>query len=348
MPRHVDSGIVGYGCYIPRYRIKASEIARVWGRDKAELPIKEKAVAAMDEDTITMSAEAARYAIWRAGIEPRQIGAIHIGTESKPYAVKPSGTIVAEILGIPPTTTSADLEFACKAGTEALHIVSSLVGSGRIKYGLAIGADTAQGRPNDALEFTAASGAAALLVGPPSSNNVANIEHSFSFVTDTPDFWRRSYERYPVHTGRFTGEPAYFYHTLSSARNILMENGYSVSDIDYFVFHQPNVKFPLTAAKVLGIPMSKVEPAIVAGEIGNTYAACSLIGLSKVLDIASPGQRILLTSYGSGAGSDSFILSVADGIVERRDKAPRYEQLLRRRVEIDYAIYLKNRDKVRV
>ncbi|MEM4297356.1 MAG: 3-oxoacyl-[acyl-carrier-protein] synthase III C-terminal domain-containing protein, partial [Nitrososphaerota archaeon] len=168
-----------------------------------------------------------------------------------------------------------------------------------------------------------------------------------TFVTDTPDFWRRSYERYPMHTGRFTGEPSYFHHTLSAAKMILEENGFRISEIDYFVFHQPNVKFPLTAAKILGIPMSKVEPGIVANIVGNTYAACSMLGLVKVLDIAKPNERIMMTSYGSGAGSDSFILVVADGISERRSLAPTYESMVRRRREIDYAVYLKSRDKVR-
>jgi len=348
MPRTGDTGIAGYGCYIPRYRIRAAEIARVWGRERSELPILEKAVAGQDEDTVTMSAEAARYAIRRSRIDPGQIGAVHIGTESKPYAVKPSGTLVAEMLNISRNITSSDLEFACKAGTEALQLVSAMVAARRILYGLAIGADTAQGRPNDALEFTAASGAAAIVVGPASGDNVANLEYSLTFVTDTPDFWRRSYERYPMHTGRFTGEPSYFHHTLSAAKMTLEENGYKITDIDYFIFHQPNVKFPITAAKLLGIPLSKVEPGLVANEIGNTYAACSLLGLVKVLDKARPGERIMVTSYGSGAGSDCFIMTVSDGILEKRSLAPTYSDFVGRRREIDYATYLKSRGKVRV
>jgi len=348
MPKIKDAAIHGYGLYIPAYRLRGEEIGRVWGKSGPDLPVKEKAVAGLDEDTVTMSVEAARYALRRAGIDASKISAIHVGTESKPYAVKPCGTIVAEILGASRNITSADLEFACKAGTEAVQMITALVESGRIEYGLAIGADTAQGRPGDALEFTAASGAAALVIGRNSRNCVAKIEYSVSVVTDTPDFWRRSYERYPQHASRFTGEPAYFYHTLSAVKTILGENGYRVDDIDYFVFHQPNVKFPLTVAKALSIPSSKVMPGLVSDMVGNTYAACSLLGLSKVFDVAMPGQRILVTSYGSGAGSDSFLLTVCDGILEKRDKAPTFEKMLKRRREIDYALYVKMRDKIRV
>jgi len=347
MPKVNGAYIHGYGGYVPRFRIKAAEIARVWGKDEKDVPIREKAVAGLDEDTITMAVEAARQALTRAGVDPKKIGAVHVGTESKPYAVKPSGTIVAEALGISNFITSADYEFACKAGTEAIQTIIAMVEARRIEYGLAIGADTAQGRPSDALEYTAASGAAALVIGGESKDAVARFEYSMTYVTDTPDFWRRSYERFPMHTSRFTGEPAYFKHTLTALKSLLQENGYKISDFDYFVFHQPNVKFPLTVAKVLAIPNSKVETGLVSGIIGNTYAACSLIGLVRILDSAKPGQRILLTSFGSGAGSDSLVITVEDGIESKRNKAPQLDKLIARRKEIDYALYIKMRDKIR-
>src|SRR5512140_843055 len=114
-----DVGIVGYGAYVPRYRIKATEIARVWGGAEESLPIEEKAVPGLDEDTITMSVEAARNAVARAQIEPAALRAVWVGSESHPYAVKPSSTLVAEALGASGATMAADWQFACKAGTEA-------------------------------------------------------------------------------------------------------------------------------------------------------------------------------------------------------------------------------------
>src|SRR5919199_3793709 len=107
-----EVGIVGYGAYVPRFRIKATEIARVWsgmpadaatkrsaGQSDDGLPIEEKAVPALDEDTITMSIEAARNALARSGISPQELRAVWVGSESHPYAVKPSATIVAEAIG---------------------------------------------------------------------------------------------------------------------------------------------------------------------------------------------------------------------------------------------------------
>ena len=156
-----DVGIVGYGAYVPRYRLPASEVARVWSNGSGGLPIKEKAVAGLDEDTLTMSIEAARNALARAQIDPGQLRAVWVGSESHPYAVKPTSTIVAEAIGATPHVQAADLEFACKAGSEAIVAGMGIVGSGMGRYVLAIGMDTAQGRPGDHLEYTAASGGAA-------------------------------------------------------------------------------------------------------------------------------------------------------------------------------------------
>ncbi|MCD6341538.1 MAG: hydroxymethylglutaryl-CoA synthase [Thaumarchaeota archaeon] len=346
MVRINSVAIHGYGGYVPKYRVKDEEIGKIWGKSSAELPVLEKAVAGIDEDAATMAVEAARIALRRAGIDPRKIGAIHVGSESKPYAVKPTGTIVAAAIGAGPSLLAADLEFACKAGTEALQLITGLIESRRIEYGLAIGADTAQGRPGDALEFTAASGAAAFILGKSSENAVASIEAWCSYVTDTPDFWRRQYDRYPMHAARFTGQPAYFRHIIGAVKTLLENDGYSLGEFDYFVFHQPNVKFPFAVAKYLGISKEKVTPAIISNNLGNTYSACSLLGLVKVLDQAKPGQRILLASYGSGAGSDAFVIEVLIGISEKRDRAPKLEAFVEDRIYVDYALYLRFRSKI--
>jgi hydroxymethylglutaryl-CoA synthase len=337
-------GLSGYGSYIPMYRLPGAEIARVWaggGRG----PVKEKAVAGLDEDTVTIAIEAARNAVARAGIEPAELRAIWLGTESPPYAVKPSATIVAEALGAAPYLLAADFEFACKAGTEALQAALGLVGSGMGDYALAIGADTAQGRPGDELEYTAASGGSAFVVGP-AEGAVATLVASLSYATDTPDFWRRGYRHYPSHSGRFTGEPAYFHHTLAAASALMDKLNLTAADFDYAVFHQPNVKFPLRAAERLGFTAEQVETGLLSNAIGNTYAGASLTGLSAVLDVAQPGATILMVSFGSGAGSDAFAWRVTEHIESRRDRAPKVSDYIGRRTEIDYAFYTRYRGKL--
>ena len=267
-----EIGIVGYGSYVPIWRIKVEEIARVWGQDpeniRKGLLVEEKSVADMDEDTVTISIEAAKNAIKSANIGAKQIGALFVGSESHPYAVKPSGTIVADVLGIGPELMLADYEFACKAGTAAMQTCYAMVKSGMIEYGMAIGADTAQGQPGDALEYTASSGGAAFVIG---KSPLAIMEATYSYTSDTPDFWRREGQEYPRHGARFTGKPAYFHHTISATQGLLKKINRTVDDFDYVVLHMPNGKFPREACKALGIDEQKLLPSLVVEKIGNTY-----------------------------------------------------------------------------
>jgi len=336
-------GIVGYGAYVPRYRIKAEEIARVWGKNgksiSAGLGIYEKSVPSMDEDTATISVEAARRAIKFSGVDPKEIGAVYVGSESHPYAVKPTATIVGEAIGATPDMTAADYEFACKAGTAAIQTCMGLVKSDMIKYGMAIGADVSQAAPGDALEYAASAGGAAYIIG--KDNIIAEINETVSYTTDTPDFWRREGEPYPGHGERFTGEPAYFKQVLSATKKLMDKMGTKPSDYDYVVFHQPNGKFPMRAAKRLGFSKEQVEEGLLCPIIGNTYSGSTMIGLSAVLDVAKPGDRILATSYGSGAGSDSFDITVTDKI----EGYPRnnIRKMIENKVYVDYALYMKYR-----
>jgi hydroxymethylglutaryl-CoA synthase len=163
------AGIVSYGSYIPKNRIRLSEISNTWNKEGVDieksLGLTEKSVAGIDEDAATLAAEAAFQALTVGQIEPTKIEAITVGSESHPYAVKPTSTIVGEILGCGNNYLAADLEFACKAGTAGIQLVSGLIDSKRIKYGLVIGSDVAQARPADVLEYTAASAAGAIVLG---------------------------------------------------------------------------------------------------------------------------------------------------------------------------------------
>lgn len=338
-------GIAGYGAYIPRFRLPASEVSRVWKGGSGGAPIKEKAVAGLDEDVITMSIEAARNALARASIHPRNIRAVWVGSESHPYSVKPTSTVVAEAIGATPHTLAADWEFACKAGTEAVQAAVGFVGSKMADYALAIGMDTAQGRPGDALEYTAGAGGAAFILGP-QEQSLAVVEGTYSFATDTPDFWRRADEKYPEHGERFTGEPAYFAHITNAAEALMEGMQTSPGDYRFAVFHQPNTKFPQRVARSLGFSDEQIETGLLVPRIGNVYAGSALVGLTAIFDIASPGDRILLVSYGSGAGSDAMSLRVTDQLTERRDAAPSTESYIARRTEIDYATYARYRGKL--
>ena len=266
-------GFIGYGAYVPRYRLPAREVARVWtGGKGAGLPIKEKAVPGFDEDVITMSIEAAKNALARAGIAATELRAIWVGSESHPYAVKPTSTVVAEAIGASASIQAGDWEFACKAGTEAIVAAMGFVGSKMADYALAIGMDTAQGKPGDALEYTAAAGGGAYILGP-AEESLAIINSAYSYVTDTPDFWRREYQKYPEHGMRFTGEPAYFKHITEAATALMQAAGTTAKDYKWAVFHQPNTKFPQRVASQLGFSMDQIAPGLLVPVLGTRMPA---------------------------------------------------------------------------
>lgn len=346
------AGIVGYGIYVPIYRIKIEEIAKVWHDDaesiKKGLNIREKSVPGLDEDAATIAVEAARNAVHHAGVDPHDLGAIYVGSESHPYAVKPTATIVAQAIGAGNRLTAADLEFACKAGTAGMQMLMGMADSNMIKFGMTIGSDTSQGRPGDALEYTASAGGAAFVIGKEGEGTIAKILGTVSYTSDTPDFWRREGASFPSHGGRFTGEPAYFKH-ITSATNLLFEKtGFTAADFQYAVFHQPNGKFPANVAKMLGFSDAQIADGLLTPIIGNTYSGSSLLGLAAVLDKAKPGEKILVTSFGSGAGSDSFAIEVTDGIESKRKRARKVSDIINKgKIYVDYSVYLKNRDTIR-
>lgn len=345
-------GLVSYGTYIPKRRLKISEIASAWGKNADEvivsLGIVEKSVPSPDEDAVTLALEAAWQCMDYFKGQPGDIGAVFVGSESHPYAVNPTSTILAEFLGIGNSYLASDMEFACKAGTAGIQAVTGLVSSGQIKAGLSIGTDTAQSKPHDSLEYTSAAAAVACIIG--RSSIIADLVSYTSFSSDTPDFWRRDGIRYPSHAGRFTGEPAYFTHVLSAAGEIMDKSKLTPDKIDWCVFHMPNGKFPRIAAHRLGFKKEQLTPSLTVDEIGNPYSASALLGFAKVLDIARPNQRILLVSYGSGAGSDAFIWQTTSELVnfqKHRLKAGQsVSAQIKNKTYINYVEYLKSTHKI--
>jgi len=215
------------------------------------------------------------------------------------------------------------------------------------RYGLAIGADTSQGAPGDALEYSASAGAAAFVIG--KDHVIAAINQTVSYTTDTPDFWRREGQAYPSHGGRFTGEPAYFKHVMACAGLLMKRAGTRPEDYDFAVFHQPNGKFPVRAGKMLGFTDKQIDTGLLVREIGNTYSAAIMVGLCAILDIAKPGNRIFAVGYGSGAGSDGFDITVTNGLDEIDRKAGRTIRSMVEDVKfLDYATYAKYRRKIRM
>jgi len=345
-------GIVSYGTYIPMYRIKLADVASAWKKDPQEvvgsLGIEEKSVPATDEDAVTIALEVARLALSLSKGKPTDIEALFVGSESHPYAVNPTSTIVGELLGAGHNYLAADLEFACKAATAGMQALAGLIAAGQVHYGLVIGADTAQSKPHDALEYTSAAAGVAYLMS--SEKLIAKLLAYTSYSSDTPDFWRRDGIRYPSHAGRFTGEPAYFAHVMGAATRLFAKTHMKPEDFDYCVFHMPNGKFPRDVARRLGFSKEQLSASLTVDHIGNPYSASAMLGLAAVLDIAKPDEKIFMVSYGSGAGSDAFVwetTSLLPRVQKTREKRDALvTQEIVKKQYVDYVGYLKQTHKI--
>jgi hydroxymethylglutaryl-CoA synthase len=309
-------GVVGYGVYTSRFRIKEARL--------------ERSVPFVDEDAVTAAVEAGKLALIHSGVASAMVGKIYVGSESNPYAVKPIASKVAQVLKLGEEeediqgVDAVDTEFACKAASSMFKDAVSLVNypQSGVQYAMVIGADNSQaaprGCPGGELDAFVGYGGAAFIFG--KYDVIAEIEGWYSCTSDTPDFWRRDGEAFPMHGGRFTGDPAYFKHVRKATTKLMEKCKLQADDVDYFVTHQPNPQFPVKIAKELGFKEEQYEVSLQVNKFGNTYSGCSPVALAAVLDVAKPEQLILMTSYGSGAGSDSYLLRTTKQILDKRQR----------------------------
>jgi len=311
-------GIVGYGVYSSKFRIKEGNM--------------ERAVPFLDEDSITAAVESGKMALIHSGVDHRMVGKVYVGSESNPYAVKPIASKVAQVLKLGEEcqaegvqcVDAVDTEFACKAATSMFKDAASLayLSESRELFTMVIGTDNSQsaprGEPGGELDLFVGYGAGAFMFG--MHDVIAQFEGWSSITSDTPDFWRRDTQAYPSHGGRFTGEPAYFKHVTKAVKMLTNRLKLEPRDVNYFVAHQPNAAFPTRVAKDLGFKEEQFLPGLQVAKFGNTYSGCSPIGLAAVLDIAKPDERILLASYGSGAGSDAYSFITTKSLLNKRPR----------------------------
>ncbi len=333
-------GIVGYGVYSSKFRFKEGRI--------------ERSVPFLDEDAITAAVEAGKMALIHSGVDNRSVGKVYVGSESNPYAVKPIASKVAQVLKLGEEcqaegvqcVDAIDTEFACKAATSMFKDAASLVyyPDSQESYTMVIGTDNSQsaprGEPGGELDLFVGYGGCAFIFG--KYDVIAQFEGWCSMTSDTPDFWRRDTQPYPSHGGRFTGEPAYFKHVTKAVQRLMERLRLQPSDVNYFVAHQPNAAFPTRVAKALGFKEEQFLPGLQVSKFGNTYSGCSPIGLAAVLDVAKPDERILVGSYGSGAGSDAYSFITTSQLLDNR---PRQKFTIKHQAEngfinyVDYATY---------
>ncbi|MFC2019777.1 hydroxymethylglutaryl-CoA synthase [Chloroflexota bacterium] len=327
-------GIVGYGAYLPRYRIKADEYLKVWETFGAP-GVKEKSVPKYDEDVATMSVEAAKNAIMQSGIKPEDIRAVYLGDSYGPYVDKPSAPAIAVALGVKSDVRTADFTASTKSGTAALLAACDKVRAGDDGYALVVAADAAIAAPDRNLEHGLAAGAAAFIVG--SDAPLAVLEGAYSVAAETYG------ERFRLPWDQYTRDHelrvGYFQESVTAAlKGLLARIGKESADINHVIIQSPDARTPARAVARFKFEKEQLAVGNLAPQTGNLGACSTLFSLAHVLDSAGVGERIVLASY--GPGSDALSL-----VVEKSSSASvkKVADYLEDKEYIDYVTYLKER-----
>ena len=329
------TGIIGYGVYLPRYRIKAEEYTKAWGTFAAP-GVREKTVPGFDEDVATMAIEASRNAILQAGIKPDDIHAVYLGTTCGPYVEKPSSVTVAVAIGANSDVRAADFTATTKAGSAALLACFDKVRAGDEGYALAVASDAALAAPDTNIEHGLGAGAAAFLLG--NDAPIAVLEDSYSVVLET--YGERFKKPGELFTRDLELRVQYFQESVTAAINGLLKKiNKEAADINHVIVQQPDGRTAARAVARFKFSKEQLEVGNIAAYTGNVDASSTLLSLANVLDHAKAGERIMMVSY--GPGSDALSLVVQQ---EAKDSpVMKVKDYLENKEYVDYVTYLQQR-----
>jgi 3-oxoacyl-[acyl-carrier-protein] synthase-3 len=89
---------------------------------------------------------------------------------------------------------------------------------------------------------------------------------------------------------------------------VLTQAGLSVSELDFLVTHQPNLKLLRALAETLGLPPERTHNTV--ERYGNTLAASLAITLDEAVrgELIQPGMSVVLAAVGAGMTSGALLL----------------------------------------
>lgn len=349
----METGIISYGAALPKYRIEAAEIWKVWKNLATSffdlLSIGERGVLGPEEDTLTLAAAAARQALERGGVAPGQIGALLLGSGTSPYATKAAATVLVDALDLPTSLLATDVQCADKSGSTALWLAAALVETGQVDYALVIAADTINRHtpPGMVLEYVASAGAVAFVLG--RENPIARLEALATHTCDQNDYFRTEGERFIQPGAGFYGWVANWGlldHVVPAGQALFAKTGLAPADFSKFAVPQKTGFRPLMTMGKLELDMMQVLPYVLTAQIGDCGAAGVPLSLAHILDFAEPGERIGVIDYGAGAGCDAWSLVCTDWLAERRPSRGLVIEQLDDKILVDYATMLKFEQKL--
>ena len=328
-------GIVSYGAYVPIYRLSRETLNQVWGGGGKG----EKAIANVDEDSMTMGVEAARDCL--EGIAKSSIDALYFASTTPPYKEKQSASIIAAALDLREDIITADLTDSLRSGTIALRMALDAVKAGSAKKVLVIASDCRIPPPNSASEPLFGDGAVAFLVG--EDKAAVEVEGSYYLTSEFVDVWRMEYDKITrTCEDRFIREEGYEPHFQKAVSTLLKAHNLSSKDFAKAAFYAPDARLHREMGGKLSLDAKTQVQDPLFNKLGNTGAAFALMTLVGALEEAKPGDRILCANYGDGA--DAHILRVTEEIGKLKDRRGIKKNLESKLMLDNYGKYIAFRD----
>jgi 3-oxoacyl-[acyl-carrier-protein] synthase-3 len=301
----IFSRILATGTYLPKTILSNDDIAKrvdtshEWILERTG--IEARHIAEDFETTASMGACAARSALQIAQISTKEIDMVIVATCTPAKVFPSTACLIQQELGIPPGP-AFDIQAACSGFIYGLSIVDQFIRSGIVKKALLIGSEVMsrvvdwQDRRTCVL-FGDGAGAvlleAALQPGVLSTYISADgrqkdILYLENHKEATIQMQGNSLFKLAVN---MLGEVAL---------KTLIENNLTVSDIDWLIPHQANIRIIQATAEKLGLPMERV--IVTLGSQGNTSAASIPLALDAAIrqQKIQPGQHLLLEAFGGG------------------------------------------------
>jgi 3-hydroxy-3-methylglutaryl CoA synthase len=324
---------VRWGAYIPPTRLPLSLIAGRTPKDGEA----EKAVAAFDEDSITMAVAAAVDCL--NGVERDTIDGLYFASTTAPYAEKLAAALIAKALDLPRCVRSADFSGSLRAGTTALLAACDAVAAGSLDRVLVVASDTRMAPPRSAMERNFGDGAAAFLIGRDAL--AAQLDASLCSTNEMLDVWRAGDDRFVRSwEERFVTQHGYGDVVRETSERFFDACGAAPTDFSRVAMYAPDARSLMQASRSLGFAPTCLQDALF-GRVGNCGAAFAPLLLAAALENALPNERVLSISYGDGADVVAFTAGDDPGSGRGRDGV--HGHLARRRALRSYDAYLAGR-----
>jgi 3-hydroxy-3-methylglutaryl CoA synthase len=290
-------------------------------------------MGAWDEDSNTMSVEAGRACL--ADGDRSQVKGLYLGSTSFPFLDRQNSALVGEALGLNSELQSFDLTGSQKAGTSAL--LSALKGAAAGESGLVIGSDKRRTKAASTAEMTYGDGAAALLVGE-GDDVVAELMASHSRSVDFVDHFRTEQSEFDYQwEARWIRDEGLMKIVADSVNGLLQNNAIDAQSVDHFCCPTGSAREQQSLAKKLGLKADAVMDSLQAN-CGNTGAAHALLMLVGALEVAQPGELIMVLGFGQGC--DVLLFRATDALSRLGARVGLKACLANRRAESNYFKFL--------